>query len=167
MFVGSGRTKGNQLSGAKFSVPCVNRTQGTGLKPGKWIERLVMLMEASGITTGTLFQRRLDPPRMFEMEDKFMLVLEEVQATTEAIGDELDVRDMFGMERSLRRGVSVHARNMEVDEDLIKAINRWNKDPSKGATRLDMIELCADTLEAANFTVVRTSLSIGSCEYLS
>jgi hypothetical protein len=32
-------------------------------------------------------------------------------------------------------------RNMGVNEDLIKAINRWNKDPSKGAARLDMIEL--------------------------
>jgi hypothetical protein len=141
MFVVSGRTKGNQLSGAKFSVPCVKMTQGTGLKPGKWIERLVTLMDTAGITTGRLFQRRLDPPRMFEMEDDFMSILEEVQATTEAIDDELDVRERFGMERSLRRGVSAHARNMEVDEDLIKAINRWNKDPSKGAARLDMIEL--------------------------
>jgi hypothetical protein len=122
-------------------VPCVKMTQGTGLKPGKWIERLVTLMDTAGITTGRLFQRRLDPPRMFEMEDEFMSVLEEVQATTEAIDDELDVRDRFGMERSLRRGVSAHARNMEVDEDLIKAIIRWNKDPSKGAARLDMIEL--------------------------
>jgi hypothetical protein len=41
----------------------------------------------------------------------------------------------------LRRGVSAHARNMGVDEDLIKAINRKQKDPSKGAARLDMIEL--------------------------
>jgi hypothetical protein len=91
MFVVSGRTKGSQLSGAKFSVPCVEKTQGTGLKPGKWLKRLMTLMEEAGITVGRLFQRRLDPPRMFKMEDEFMSVLEEVQATTEAIDDELDV----------------------------------------------------------------------------
>jgi hypothetical protein len=141
MLVVSGRSKGNQVSGAKFSVPCVFKTQGTGLIPGKWVERLVTLMVDAGITTGRLFQRRLDPPRMFEMEDEVMSLLEEVQATSEAIDEEVDVRERYGMERSLRRGVSAHARNMGVDEDLIKAINRWQKDPSKGAARLDMIEL--------------------------
>jgi hypothetical protein len=30
---------------------------------------------------------------------------------------------------------------MGVDEDLIKAVNRWAEDPSKGAARLDIIEL--------------------------
>jgi hypothetical protein len=148
MFVVSGRLKGNQVSGAKFSVPCVKKTQGTGLKRGKWVERLIGLMEATGITTGRLFQRRLDPPRMFEMEDEFMSLMEEVQATSDAINDELEIHERFGMEKSLCRGVSAHARNMGVDEDLIKAINRWNKDPSKGAARLDMTELClqADAL---------------------
>jgi hypothetical protein len=143
MLVVSGRSKGNQVSGAKFSVPCVLKTQGTGLIPGKWVKRLVTLhlMVDAGITTGRLFQRRLDPPRMFEMEDEVMSLLEEVQATSEAIDDEIDVRDRYGMERSLRRGISAHARSMGVDEDLIKAINRWQKDPSKGAARLDMIEL--------------------------
>jgi hypothetical protein len=141
LFVVSGRLKGNQVSGAKLSVPCVKKTQGTGLKPRKWVEQLIRLMEATCITTGRLFQRRLDPPRMFEMEDEFMSLMEEVQATSEAIDDELEIRERFGMERSIRRGVSAHARNMGVDEDLIKAINRWNKDPSKGATRLDMIKL--------------------------
>jgi hypothetical protein len=98
-------------------------------------------MDMAGITTGRLFQKRLDPPRLFEVEDEFMTLMEEVQANTDAIDDELDVRDRFGLERSLRRGVSAHARNMGVDEDLIKAINRWQKDPLKGAARLDMIEL--------------------------
>jgi hypothetical protein len=85
--------------------------------------------------------RSLDPPRLFEMEDEFMTLLEEVQASSDAIDEELDVRDKYGLERSLRREVSAHARKMGVDEDLIKAINRWQKDPSKGAARLDMIEL--------------------------
>ena len=35
-----GKTKGNQLSGAKFSVPIVGRTTRTNLQPGKWVQQL-------------------------------------------------------------------------------------------------------------------------------
>ena len=34
----SGKTKGNQLNGAKFGVPVVGQTSRTNLKPGKWIQ---------------------------------------------------------------------------------------------------------------------------------
>jgi hypothetical protein len=37
----SGRTKGVQLAGAKFRIPCVGTTDGIGLEPGKWMKRLV------------------------------------------------------------------------------------------------------------------------------
>jgi hypothetical protein len=37
----SGRTKSNQLSGAKFALPCVTTTQGSALEPGKRMKRLV------------------------------------------------------------------------------------------------------------------------------
>ena len=37
----SGQTKGNQVSGSKFSFPCANLTSGTGLNPGTWIRRLI------------------------------------------------------------------------------------------------------------------------------
>jgi hypothetical protein len=136
-----GRTKGNQLAGARFTVPCVEKTDGTGLQPGKWVTRLVGAMKKAGVTTGRLFQKRLDPPRLFEMTDDVMTMLEQVQARTEHIEDDVEVREKYGLERSLRRGVSAHAPNMGVDKDLIKAVNLWAKDPSKGAARLDMIEL--------------------------
>jgi hypothetical protein len=143
MLVVTGRSKGNQLSGAKFSVPCVKYTEGTNLRPGIWIERLVKEMRASGIRSGRLFQRRLDPPRMSEWENDFMAILELIQSTTEFIDNEIDVRDKYGLGRSIRRGATAHARNMEVDEDLIKAVQRWNKE-STGSARLDMIELYSE-----------------------
>jgi hypothetical protein len=37
MFVVSGRSKGNQISGSKFSVPCVAVAAGTNLQPGRWL----------------------------------------------------------------------------------------------------------------------------------
>jgi hypothetical protein len=33
-----GTTKANRLSGAKFGVPCVAVTEGTNLRPGRWIK---------------------------------------------------------------------------------------------------------------------------------
>jgi hypothetical protein len=140
MFVVTGRSKGNQLSGAKFSVPCVATMEGTHLRPGRWIRRLINELRVSGVRSGRLFQWKLNPPRMCEWEDDFMTLLEQVQASTDLIDDDVDVRDVFGIGRTTRRGATAHARNMQVDEDLIKAVNRWGKDET-GAARLDMIEL--------------------------
>jgi hypothetical protein len=83
----------------------------------------------------------LDPPSLVEWEDDFFTLLEQVQATTNLIDDAKVVRDIFVILRTLRRGVTIHARNMRVDEDIIKAVNRWIKADGKGAARLDMIEL--------------------------
>jgi hypothetical protein len=142
MLVVTGRMKGNRLAGARFAVPCVGKTDGTGLQPGKWVTRLVGSMKKAGITAGRLFQKRLDLPRLMEMTDDVMTLLEQVQARTEHIEDDVEVREKYGLERLLGRGVPAHARSMGVDEDLIKAVrNRWAKDPSTGAARLDMIEL--------------------------
>jgi hypothetical protein len=155
MFVVGGRSKGNQLSGAKFSVPCVGATQGTHLRPGRWVERLTSLMRAEGVKTGRLLQQKLNSPRMCKWEGGFMAVLEQVQATTDLIDKELDVRDGYGLGRTTWRGATAHARNMEVDKGFIKAVNRSMKD-DKGAARLDMIALYSES-EALTPTYLRYS----------
>jgi hypothetical protein len=66
ILVVSGRTKGNQLSGAKFGVPIAARTEGTNLLLGKWIQRLVKIMTVKNDTRGRLFRRNLSPTRLFE-----------------------------------------------------------------------------------------------------
>jgi hypothetical protein len=38
VFIVSGQTKGNQLSGSKFGIPCVSITEGTNLRPGIWLD---------------------------------------------------------------------------------------------------------------------------------
>jgi hypothetical protein len=60
MFVVSGRTKGNQLTGSKFGVPCIAKTQGTGIWAGRWVQRLTTLLKAAGYRSGHLFRGRLD-----------------------------------------------------------------------------------------------------------
>jgi hypothetical protein len=59
LFVVSGRTKANQLSGAKFGVPSAPVTKGTHLRPGCWVKRLVEVIQASGRQGGRPFSRKL------------------------------------------------------------------------------------------------------------
>jgi hypothetical protein len=124
MFVVTGRSKGNQLSGAKFSVPCVGTTEGTHLRPVCWVKRLVESLRSVGIRSGRLFQQKLNPPRMCKWEDDFMTLFEQVQASTDLIEKTVDIRDVYGIGRTTTRGAMAHARNMQVDVDLIKAVQR-------------------------------------------
>jgi hypothetical protein len=137
----SGVTKGNQLQGAKFAIPIVGVTEGTNLQPGLWMRRLKSVLEETGAKHSRLFTRRLNPPKLYEFENDFMTVLEKVQATTRFIGSEVDVRDDYGILRTLRRGVTSHARNMGVGDALLKIFNRWRTEMnSNGIATLDMID---------------------------
>ena len=90
-FIVLGRTKGNQLSGAKFGVPCVPVTAGTHLRPERWVKRLVNTLHSMGKQLGRLFSWRLATPKMHEFENDFFTVLEKVQATTGLIDDDMNV----------------------------------------------------------------------------
>ncbi len=74
----SGRTKGNQVLGSKFSFPCVNITSGTGLNPGVWIRRLVTIRNEEEDTVGRLFFRGTSPSRLNQYETAFFEVLYKV-----------------------------------------------------------------------------------------
>ena len=58
------------------------------------------------------------------------------------IEDNLDLREKAGIARSLRRGVTSHAQNVNVDKPLIEAINRWRTETNGGGNRgnLQMID---------------------------
>jgi hypothetical protein len=94
----------------------------------------------AGENHGKLFVRKLRPAKLMEFEDDFYRVLERVQDTTGLISKEVCVRDVYGISRSLRRGVTAHSKNMRVDKELRDAINRWGKEANTklGVARLDM-----------------------------
>jgi hypothetical protein len=160
-FMVLGHSKGNQLSGAKFGVPCVPVTSGTNLKPGRWVKRLVETLHGLGRRSGRLFSRKLATPKMHKFEDDWSTVLEEVQATTEHIGDEVDVHETCGISRSERRGVTAHALNMEIGHELLNAVNRWRKEATSatGNPWLDMVDVYT-ALEALLPTVLRFSRAL-------
>ena len=127
VFVVLGTTKGSWLSGAKFGVPIAATTEGTGLKPGKWVRRLCESMTEDGDTSGRLFQHQLKTTRLFEFEHDFYQLLMEVQTTTTEIDKEMDVESSYGILRSTRRGMTAHARNMKVCKDDLKTFNQWSQ----------------------------------------
>jgi hypothetical protein len=124
-FVILGRTKGNQLLGVKFAVPCVGITKGTSIRPGQWIKRLVELKKAAGVWGGRLFTRKLSPLKLFKYENDFLTLVEWVQARKIFIDKDMDVRDTYGIMRSLRRGLTSHMKNMGIQEEDLKGFNPW------------------------------------------
>jgi hypothetical protein len=136
------RTKGVQQDGKRFGILCVKVTKVTGLRPaGMWVKRLVDIKRLAGETHGKLFVRKLRPAKLMEFEDDFYTVLERVQEATDLISKEICVREVYGLSRSLRRGVTAHSKNMRIDkEELCDAINRWGKEANTklGVARLDM-----------------------------
>jgi hypothetical protein len=162
VFVVSGRTKANQKTGAKFGVPCVPITEGTHLRPGRWVKRLVNMINGRGRRGGRLFARRLVKSKLMEFENDIFTVLEKVQSTTELFPLEFVIRGECGIARSLRRSVTgAHARNMGVSIDLIKAINRWRQEANSetGNPRLDMPDVYS-ALASILPTILRYSLAL-------
>ena len=135
-----GRTKGVQEDGHKFAIPCVKVTQGTHLRPGVWLERLLKVKEELGQTHGKLFKRNLRKAKLCEFEDDFYRVIERIQDTTDLIPPEVEVRNECGLPRTIRRTATAHARNMRLPKDLLNAIHRWGKEmnATTGVPRLDM-----------------------------
>ena len=134
LFRMKGRTKGCLLAGKGFDMPCLAVTGVSKLKPGRWIRRLVTIIENGGRRNGKLFLRDLQVARLVEFEEDFFDVLLSVQSSTELIDKGLDLREKAGILRTLRRGLTSHAINMEVPTTLTEAINRWrNEHKENGA----------------------------------
>ena len=160
-FVVAGVTKGNKLSGHKFSVPCVAVTKGSNLKPGRWAWRYCRIQKLMGYRNGRLFTMKQPNGKLFEFDDAFYGVLEDIQGLRpDLIPASVDVREDYGILRSLRRGVTAHALNMKVDKTLVNAINRWRVEKqSIGAPNIDMADSYA-RLDVIKPTVLRYSSAL-------
>lgn len=156
----SGRTKGNHLSGAKFSFPCVYVTKKAGLMPGIWTERLFGIKELQGDDSGILYQQKWNPARLFKYSDDFFCMLQTVQERSETINKSIEISEKLEIMRSLCRGVTIHARNIKIPRDVIEAVHRWRKEAfGKGVSiRLDLIDVYT-TLGALAPTILEYSLA--------
>ena len=157
----TGPTKTDKKRGAAFKVPVCQTTKGTGIEPALWLRRYVTALEELGRMDGYLFGRE-DGSRapLSDYHDVFYEPLEELQRThPHLISPDIIVRDVFGIRRSLRRGVTAHALNRKVPEELINTINRWRSKKNGKERHKRMIDLYAE-LEALIPTALGYSLAL-------
>ena len=124
-------------------MPLVART-ATGLRLVDWLVRLMSTLENLGITQEKLFQgREGELVKIGQYSENFYLCLEFVQSTKpELIQPTVEIREEYGISRSLRQVVTTHAQNMKVPEHVVEANNQWRKEESTrgGKPRLTMSE---------------------------
>jgi hypothetical protein len=67
--------------------------------------------------------RKLSLAKLFEFENDFFALLEQMQAHVNHIGKEMDVRDAYGIMQSLQKDLTLHSKNMGIpEEDLAESI---------------------------------------------
>jgi hypothetical protein len=73
---------------------------------------------------------------LFKLEHDFFTLIKRVKSFT-------DLQDAFGILRSLRRGFTSHAKNIEFPDEWINMMNRWRTERNcqTGAPRLDMVDV--------------------------
>ena len=131
-----GRTKGNQISGSRFKIPVAATTSGSNLNPGEWMKRYTSILNKISYKGKRLFSKSSSTARLEDFEEDFYQVLERVQSSCSVIPSDVNVREEFGLRRSLRRGVTSHAINLGIPDDLIVRINRWRKEQRGKSTRM-------------------------------
>lgn len=140
-----GPIEGYRNNGTKFKIPVASVTEGNHLMAGCWMKRYIEIISILGYKPKRLFFSTNTSAKLSDFESDFYDILCRVQSSSNAINDDIDVREEFGLRRSIRRGVTSHARNMNVDSDVIHVINRWKKEGVK--TSKNIIELYSEFVQ--------------------
>ena len=157
----NGRTKQRRAGGSTVFLPCASVTRRSKIKAELWVKRHVDFLVEEG-RTGCYLSGSHDPhaPTLDFMAEDFYVPLEEVQALRDSpIPADLDVRDAYGIWRSLRRGVTAHATNVGVGRDLINLMNRWSNELHRMGQGASMFDVYTE-MDALVPTTVRYSLSL-------
>lgn len=123
-----GRFKSRSSQQQRLVVFVVYETP-RGLRIGEWVERLIAILESEEVVEGWLFQdQEGEQAKMSDHfgEDFFNALLHVQEAHPDAIPQEVDVIDDYGLARSGRRGADTEATNAGVSSEDIDWIHRWN-----------------------------------------
>jgi hypothetical protein len=122
-----GRLKGEE--GERYHMLLMASETASGLEVRKWLERLVDLREGQGKFHGPAFDDGNGQVILSGVyETVFHDLLREIQEDRpDLISAEVEVGEVYGFYRSLRRGVTTWARECGVSEGDIDLINRWRK----------------------------------------
>lgn len=98
----------------------------------KWTQRFVGALQRRGITRGWAFQRPDgSKAKASDYRDNIFGKLEEIQATTSLIDDEVDVWEDYGVQRSGRRFFVTQSLIRGIPPHVIEAQCRWSTDRAK------------------------------------
>jgi len=117
-----------------FVQPLAAVTKG-GRSLEIWFAKLLTSFKREGKDQGPLFPNEKEKAMTIsEMDVLFHALLNEVQKRNPAaIPDHIKVEESYSVSRSLRRGATSEAQNVDIPSDVINANNRWRKDfRSKG-----------------------------------
>ena len=98
-----GRFKG-EIGNRHHIIPIVCESK-SGIKNRFWFEKIVQLRIQQGRKNGWLYQTEEGKREKASfVEPAFLDLLQEIKEETNLIPDKIDVRDKYGIYRSLRRG---------------------------------------------------------------
>ena len=120
-----GRFKGEE--GERWHLMMsVSETQ-SGFKVRKWMERLVLFLRMENNVQGPAFCTRSGTPISYgDVEEEFHSQLEQIQILhPNFIEPSLNVREWFSIFRSLRKGSTARAAELDISDQVVNLHNRW------------------------------------------
>ena len=114
--------------GEKWHVMVAVSKTSSGLKPRFWLEKLVEVLDKERKQSiGPAFcTRQGEMIDYWEMNNKFIAEVESVQEAYPNLLDQtIEIGDHFSIFRSLRKGSTARATDMEVDETATDLHNQW------------------------------------------
>jgi len=120
-----GRFKNEE--GERWHLMMSVSTTGSGFMVCKWVERLASVLVEEGHHSGSAFCHKNGKCiRSYEIDEEFHKQLERVQIDhPNLIEQKLDVSEWFSIFRSLRRGSTARADELDVSETVTNLHNRW------------------------------------------
>jgi hypothetical protein len=105
------------------------RETDSGIKPGVWGDRLAESLGRQGRTNGPIFRNKKGQQAKIGLyDDEFLDRLVGIRvALPHLFAPEINVAEVYSLQRSLHRGSTTEARNRGVHQDVIELNNRWQK----------------------------------------
>jgi hypothetical protein len=116
-------------------VAVVTSKSTSGLEYRKWVERLVWILkrEKKENDAGPAFCKPDGSMmRSYELDAEFHKALRKVRdARPDLLPEGIDIENVYGTYRSLRRGSNTRATEQGAGKEAIELINRWRKFENK------------------------------------
>lgn len=153
-----------QTIGEKLYFQPLAQVTNSGIQVKQWVGRVLFLYKKAGVTGGPMFRTVskkgvVKGASVGDLDVLFHDIMRQVQERRpDLLPVNVIVHDEYSVRRSLRRGSTSEAQNVQVPKEVIEANNRWRKHMrSRGILpSMDMIERYSDA-KASITALVRYS----------